>query len=88
MSGIATAVRWRHGTFVLFCLLAVFGGALLVVLKMIANVPVFLPKLSDGFFQFSGSCDRFIPLGFCFGKGDSGIFQSPILLTFFFVKQL
>lgn len=26
MSGIATAVRWRHGTFVLFCLLAVFGG--------------------------------------------------------------
>jgi HAE1 family hydrophobic/amphiphilic exporter-1 len=26
MNGIATAVRWRHGTFVLFCLLAVFGG--------------------------------------------------------------
>ena len=26
MSGIVTAVRWRHGTFVLFCLLAVFGG--------------------------------------------------------------
>lgn len=68
-------------------LLAVFGGSLLVMLKMIANVPVFLLELSDGFFQFSGSCDRFVPLGFRFGKGDSGIFQRPTLLTFFFVKQ-
>ena len=25
MNFIGTAVRWRHGTFVLFCLLAMFG---------------------------------------------------------------
>jgi hydrophobic/amphiphilic exporter-1 (mainly G- bacteria), HAE1 family len=25
MNFIKTAVRWRHGTFVLFCLLAIFG---------------------------------------------------------------
>ena len=34
MSGIATAVRWRHGTFVLFCLLAVFGGIALSSLPL------------------------------------------------------
>ncbi|CDN12662.1 acriflavin resistance protein D [Richelia intracellularis] len=34
MSLIKTAVRWRHGTFVLFCILALFGALSLLNLPL------------------------------------------------------
>lgn len=41
MNFIETAVRWRHGTFVLFCLLALFG-----VLSLL-NLPLELQPGGD-----------------------------------------
>lgn len=47
MNGIATAVHWRHGTFVLFCLLAICGGIAL------SGLPL---ELQPGGDRPEGSC--------------------------------
>jgi len=45
MNFIRTAVRWRHGTFVLFCLLAMFGILALFSLPLSCNQVVIAQKL-------------------------------------------
>ena len=63
-------------------LLTVSGGALLVMLKMIADTLIFLLEFGNAFLQLNCPCNGFVALGFCLGQADVRVFQGLVLLTF------